>query len=58
MPEGEVGGWQGIDDSTLLHFVTVRVGIILEIEFEDKSNWLVVRLEEIETVRVKTQLIM
>jgi len=33
-----------------------RVGTILGIEFEKKSNWLVVRLEEIETVRVETQL--
>ena len=34
-----------------------RVGTILGIEFDNKSNWLVVRLEEIETVKVETQLI-
>ena len=34
-----------------------RVGTILGIEFEKKSSWLVVRLEEIETVKVETQLI-
>jgi len=34
-----------------------RVGTILAIEFEEKSKWLVVRLEEIETVRVEIQLI-
>jgi hypothetical protein len=34
-----------------------RVGTILGIEFENKSSWLVVRLEEIEIVRVETQLI-
>jgi len=28
-----------------------RVGTILGVEFEDKSNWLVVRTEEVETTR-------
>jgi len=34
-----------------------REGTILGIEFDNKSNWLVVRLEEVETVKVETQLI-
>jgi len=34
-----------------------RVGNNLGIEFEDKSNWLVVRPEEIKTTRVETQVV-